>query len=205
MFRSVLEGEPELAVEMAEKAVAEGIPPMQCLDEGYLKGIDEVGRLYSEGEIFLPELVAAAEAMKAALKVLDPLLKDQSAQRRAQGKVVIGTMYEDIHDIGKSIVASMLTANGFEVHDLGVNVPAAVFVGKVKELQPDILGLSALLTTTMPQQKAVLEALTAAGLRDKVKVVVGGAPVTQKWAEEIGADGFAEDAIAAVALAKSLL
>lgn len=205
MQLSILEGEPELSRELAEKAVNSGISPLECLNNGFLKGIEEVGKLYAKGDYFLPELVASAEAMKSALELLDPILKEQKTERKVLGKVVIGTVLDDIHDIGKSIVASMLVANGYEVYDLGVNVKASDFIDKVQEVKADVLGLSALLTTTMPQQKLVIEELQKSGIRDKVKVIVGGAPVTQSWAQEIGADGFAEDAIGAVALLKNLL
>ncbi len=205
MKTAVLEGEIEAAEEIARKALEMGIPPLECIEEGFVAGINEVGRLFEEGEMFLPELVAAAEVMKAALAVLEPELQKQQVTRDIPGKVVIGTMYNDIHDIGKDMVASMLTAAGFEVHNLGVNVPCETFIGKVKELKPDILGLSALLTTTMPEQKKVIEALEKEGLRQSVKVMVGGAPINQEWADSIGADGFAENAIEAVKVARSLV
>ncbi len=205
MKTAVLEGEIEAAEEIARKALEMGVPPLECIEEGFVAGINEVGRLFEEGEVFLPELVAAAEVMKAALAILEPELQKQQVSRDIPGKVVIGTMYNDIHDIGKDMVASMLTAAGFEVHNLGVNVPCDTFVSKVKELKPDILGLSALLTTTMPEQQKVIEALEKEGLRQNVKVLVGGAPVNQDWADSIGADGFAENAIDAVKVARSLV
>ncbi len=205
MKNCVLEGEIELAGELAEKAVELGIHPLEAIEEGFTAGINEVGERFEEGDMFLPELVAAAEAMKAALAILEPLLLEQQAKRKIMGRVVIGTMLHDIHDIGKDMVASMLTAAGFEVHNLGVNVPTDTFVDKVRELKPHILGLSALLTTTMPEQEAVIKALEKEGLRQEVKVVVGGAPVNQGWADTIGADGFAENAIDAVKLARGLV
>ncbi len=205
MKNCVLEGEIELAGELAEKAVELGIHPLEAIEEGFTAGINEVGERFEQGDMFLPELVAAAEAMKAALAVLEPLLLEQQAKRKIMGRVVIGTMLHDIHDIGKDMVASMLTAAGFEVHNLGVNVPTDTFVDKVRELKPHILGLSALLTTTMPEQEAVIKALEKEGLRQEVKVVVGGAPVNQGWADTIGADGFAENAIDAVKLARGLV
>jgi corrinoid protein of di/trimethylamine methyltransferase len=205
MKAAVLEGEIESAGALARQAVEAGMDPLACIEEGFVPGINEVGRLFEAGEMFLPELVAAAEVMKAALAVLEPELQRRQVARMSAGRVVIGTMFNDIHDIGKDMVASMLTASGFDVVNLGVNVPRAVFVDKVSELRPDILGLSALLTTTMPEQKAVIEALEEAGLRGRVKVLVGGAPVNRQWAESIGADGFAENAIEAVKEAKKLL
>lgn len=205
MKNSILEGEIELAEELANKSVELGIHPLEAIEEGFTAGINEVGESFEQGEMFLPELVAAAEAMKAALTVLEPALLEKQARRKIVGRVVIGTMLHDIHDIGKDMVASMLTAAGFEVHNLGVNVPTEAFVGKVRELKPHILGLSALLTTTMPEQEKVIKALEKEGLRRDVKVVVGGAPVNQGWADDIGADGFAENAMEAVKLARRLV
>ena len=205
MKTAVLEGEIEAAGELSKKALELEIHPLDCIEEGFVMGMNEVGRLFEEGEMFLPELVAAAEVMKAALAVLEPELQRQQVTREIPGKVVIGTMFNDIHDIGKDMVASMLTAAGFEVYNLGVNVPAETFVSKVKELQPDILGLSALLTTTMPEQKVVIEALEREGLRQSVKVLVGGAPINQDWAASIQADGFAENAIEEVKVARKLV
>jgi corrinoid protein of di/trimethylamine methyltransferase len=205
MKDAVLEGEIELAGELAKKAVAMDIHPLEAIENGFTPGINEVGENFENGDMFLPELVAAAEAMKAALAVLEPVLVEKQSKRTILGRVVIGTMLHDIHDIGKDMVASMLTAAGFEVFNLGVNVPSETFVEKVKELKPHILGLSALLTTTMPEQELVIKSLEAQGLRQGVKVVVGGAPVNQGWADSIGADGFAENAIEAVKLAKALV
>ena len=205
MKDAVLEGEIELAGELAKKAVAMDIHPLEAIENGFTPGINEVGENFENGDMFLPELVAAAEAMKAALAILEPVLVEKQAKRTILGRVVIGTMLHDIHDIGKDMVASMLTAAGFEVFNLGVNVPSQTFVEKVKELKPQILGLSALLTTTMPEQELVIKALQAQGLRQGVKVMVGGAPVNQGWSDSIGADGFAENAIEAVKLAKELV
>lgn len=205
MKTAVLEGEIDFAADLARQSLELGVNPLSCIEEGYVSGINEVGRLFEAGEMFLPELVAAAEVMKAALAVLEPELKRRQVSRATMGKVVIGTMFNDIHDIGKDMVASMLTASGFDVINLGVNVPCSVFIEKVRELQPEILGLSALLTTTMPEQKAVIEALLREGLRGEVKVIVGGAPINRQWADAIGADGFAENAIEAVKVAKQLV
>ena len=202
MFQSVLQGEIEEAGELAKKALEMQIDPIIAINKGYTKGMDKVSRLYQAGEYFLPELVSAGEAMKAALKVLDPALKKQKTERKILGRVVLGTVEGDIHDIGKSIVGSMLVATGFEVVDLGVNVSTRKFLDTIKEVKPNILGLSALLTTTMPNQKKVIEALKETKERQNIKVMVGGAAVTDKWAMEIGADGYGEDAIAAVNVAK---
>ena len=205
MKQAVLDGEIELAEELANKAIEEGLNPLEAIETGYVAGIDEVGALFEEGQIFLPELIAAAEAMKTALNVLEPALQQRDMVRAILGKVVIGTMHNDIHDIGKDMVASMLMASGFEVTNLGVNVPCDTFISNVKEQQADILALSALLTTTMPEQKIVIEALEKEGLRSGVKVLVGGAPVNRQWADEIKADGYAENAIEAVKVARQLV
>ncbi|MGC9335832.1 MAG: corrinoid protein, partial [Anaerolineae bacterium] len=173
------------------------------IDEALTPGIDRVGELFETGEYFLPDLIIGADAMKAALGVLEPVLL-KGRERKVVGRVVLGTVKGDLHEIGKTLVGTMLTANGFEVTDLGVDVSADEFVAAVKETGATLVGASALLTTTMLHQQDVVEALKEAGLRDRVKVMVGGAPITETWAEKIGADGYAEDAISAVALAKRL-
>lgn len=205
MAASIIDGEKEDAAQLAQKAIDEGIEPVEAINQGFVKGLDYVGEEFGCGQMFLPDLVMAAEAMKAAIAVLEPELARQGSQWEALGKVVIGTVQGDIHDIGKTLVGTMLSANGFQVFDLGVDVPPAVFAEKAREVGADIVGVSALLTTTMVRQRDVLEALDDLGLRQEVKVIVGGAPVTSSWAEEIGADGFGEDAIGAVKLAKELL
>jgi corrinoid protein of di/trimethylamine methyltransferase len=164
-----------------------------------------VGDKFSCGEYFIPHLVLAGRAMQASMRVLEPEIKRRGQAARKAGTVVIGTVHGDIHEIGKSLVGIMLTANGFEVHDLGVDVPPAKFVATARETGAQIIGLSALLTTTMVVQRKVIEALEAEGLRSKVRVIVGGAPVSQSWAEEIGADGYAEDSTGAVDLARRLV
>lgn len=205
MKAAVLEGEIEEGEVLARQALEAGMDPLECIEDGFVAGINEVGALYEEGEMFLPELVAAAEVMKEALAVLEPELLKSQKSRDILGKVIIGSVAHDIHDIGKDIVASMLTASGFEVYNLGIDIPNETFVAKVKELKPDILGMSALLTTTMPEQKNVIEMLKAEGLRDSVKVMVGGAPVNREWSDSISADGFAENAVEAVKVAKTLV
>ncbi|NPV69790.1 MAG: corrinoid protein [Firmicutes bacterium] len=205
MSQSVLDGDADEAEKLANSALEQGAPPLDCVEKGFVKGIEEVGRMFEKGEMFLPELVAAADAMKGALDILKPALENSAVGRKSFGRVVIGTVKGDIHDIGKSIVGSLLTASGFDVLDLGVDVDTNLFVAKAKEFGANMVGLSALLTTTMPAQREVVRLLKEAGLRDKVKVLVGGAPVTERWAGEIGADGYAEDAIRAVAAAKKLL
>lgn len=191
--------------ELAKKALKMGIDPIKAIEKGLVEGIREVGIKFENKEIFLSELIMAAEAMNRGLRVLEVELKKRKKQRKALGRVMIGTVAGDIHDLGKTIVAAMLTANGFEVIDLGVNVPTQTFVDKVREFQPQILALSALLTATLPAQKEVIKALKKAGLREKIKVIVGGAPVTPEWAKEIGADGYAADAKEAVEIAKKLI
>lgn len=203
--RTVMSYDVEGATLAAKKAVEVGVDPLRAIEDGLAQGIREVGDKFDKGEIFLPELVMAAEAMKSALEVLEPKLKRKKKERRTLGRVLLGTVEGDIHNIGKTIVAAMLTANGFEVIDVGVDVPTERFVEKVRELKPDILGLSALLTTTLPAQGAVIETLKKEGLRRTLKVIIGGAPASKEWAEKIGADGYGANAVEAVEVAKKLL
>jgi 5-methyltetrahydrofolate--homocysteine methyltransferase len=201
---SLVEGDPDAVVSGTRSALASGVEPLAIIDGSLVPGMRVVGEKYSSGEYFLPNLIVSASAMKQAMAVLAPELAARRQQVKSAGGVVIGTVRGDIHEIGKSLVATMLSANGFEVHDLGVDVPVEKFVETVRQSGAVLVGLSALLTTTMNGQKTVIEALRAAGLRDRVRVMVGGAPVTKKWAEEIGADGYAQDAVAAVDLATRL-
>jgi corrinoid protein of di/trimethylamine methyltransferase len=201
---AVIDGDEELAVSLTEQALEGGLNPLEIIAQGLGPGMDVVGDKFSCGEFFLPHLVMAGNTMKAALAQLEPALKASGMERETLGTVVLGTVAGDIHEIGKSLVATMLTANGFVVHDLGVDVPPARFVETVRQTGAGLLGLSALLTTTMVVQRRVIEELAEAGLRDQVKVMIGGAPVSGQWAEEIGADGYAEDAAGAVALARWL-
>jgi corrinoid protein of di/trimethylamine methyltransferase len=191
-------------VELTQQAMATGIEPMAIIRQGLMPGMNVVGEKFGSGEYFLPDLIIAADGMQQAMALLEPELKARQQSVESLGTVVIGTVKGDIHEIGKSLVGTMLSANGFKVHDLGVDVPTEKFVAAVSEHAATLLGLSALLTTTMTVQKQVLEALQQAGVRGQVKVMVGGAPVTRSWAEEIGADGYAEDAMGAVTLAKKL-
>jgi corrinoid protein of di/trimethylamine methyltransferase len=178
---------------------------MMIINQGLVPGMDVVGEKFASGEYFLPNIVIAGSAMQQAMALLEPELKEGRQALTSYGKVVIGTVRGDIHEIGKSLVGTMLSANGFEVHDLGVDVATDAFIAKLKETGAQLLGLSALLTTTMTVQREIIEALNKAGMRDQVKVLVGGAPVQQEWADSIGADGYAEDAMAAVSLAKRLV
>ena len=204
LAQAVIDGEPEDAEELAQQALARGLDPLDCINKGLSPGIDRVGELFASGEFFLPDLIIGGDAMKSALTVLEPALS-AGQEREVLGRVVLGTVQGDLHEIGKTLVGTMLTANGFLVTDIGVDKTAAEFVAAIKETGATLVGASALLTTTMLHQKEVIEALKEAGLRDQVKVMVGGAPITVSWAEEIGADGYADDAIGAVAVAKKLV
>ena len=205
MEKTVLEGDMDAAAELADESLNQGLDPLEVINKGYLIGLQKVGDLWEKGELFLPEMVQGAEAMKAAMAKLQPALLAKKESVKTLGKVVIGTVHGDIHEIGKSIVGTLLSANGFEVVDLGADTPNEDFINKAKEIDADIIGLSALLTTTMPEQKAIVELIKKEGLADKIKVIVGGAPVSQSWSDEIGANGYAEDAVAAVNLCKSLM
>ena len=205
MKQSIIDGDPDASQQLARKALAAGLDPLESIQQGYLPGMQQVGREFGDGQLFLPDVVLAAEAMKKAAAVLEPEMKKRGSIRETAGRVVLGTVKGDVHEIGKSLVGTLLSANGFDVHDLGVDVPYEKFAEKAREVGADIVGVSALLTTTMTGQRNVIEALDDLGLRPKVKVMVGGAPVTRSWAEEIGADGYSEDAIGAVELAKSLM
>jgi corrinoid protein of di/trimethylamine methyltransferase len=205
MAQAVIDGEEEDAETLAQQVLDEGVDPLEAINKGFTVGMDVVGELYSTGEYFLPDLIMGGEAMKAALAILEPVLKAAGQAREVLGKVVLGTVKGDIHEIGKSLVGSMLSANGFEVYDLGIDVASEAFVAKAREYDADIVALSALLTTTMLHQRDVIEHLSEAGLRERVKVMVGGSPVTPDWADRIGADGFAEDAASAVVVAKRLM
>ncbi|MCR4957319.1 MAG: corrinoid protein, partial [Prevotella sp.] len=184
-------------------AIAAGAEPQTLINEQMISAMSEVGRRFQDGQAFVPQLLMAGRAMKAALEVLQPLMA--GTERTSLGKVVIGTVKGDLHDIGKNLVASMLEGCGFEVVNIGIDVSADKFIEAVRENQPDILCMSALLTTTMGYMKEVIDALEAAGIRQQVKVMVGGAPVTQGFADEIGADGYSDNANSAVTVAKQLL
>ena len=205
MAQSVIEGEPEEAARLAQQGLAAGLEPLVIIEKGFAVGVKVVGELFAKGEYFLPDLVIGAKAMEEAMAVLESELHRRQETRRTYGKVVIGTVQGDIHEIGKNLVATLLSVNGFEVFDLGVDVTDDTFIAKVKDTGANVLGMSALLTTTMPAQRRVIQALEEAGIRNEVKVIVGGAPVTQSWADKIGADGYSEDAVGAAALVQRLL
>jgi corrinoid protein of di/trimethylamine methyltransferase len=201
---AVLSYDLDTLVNAVKKSLDKGLSAVDVVNALTIV-LREVGDKFQAGDLFLAELVAIAENVKTAIsEVLEPELKKVGGERKSLGKVVIGTVHGDIHDIGKNIVASMLFAAGFEVYDLGKDVPVEEFIRKTREVNADIIAMSALLSTTLPVQREVIERLGREGLRDKVKVMVGGAPVTKEWAEEIGADGYGEDAIEAVKVAKTL-
>jgi corrinoid protein of di/trimethylamine methyltransferase len=205
MTQAVISGVPDRARELAEEALRLGLDPLAAIDQGFKPGMDAVGEDFARGELFIPDLMMSGEAMKTAIATLEPELMKRKRQRQVLGKVVIGTVQGDIHEIGKTLVATMLAANGFEVHDLGVDVAPEQFLDKVREVNAHILGLSALLTTTILNQETVILTLKEAGLRDQVKVIIGGVPASPEWAEEIGADAYAENATEAVAVVRRLV
>ena len=202
IYQLVLEGNRDELINRVQAALDSGIPAGDILQNGLIAAMGEVGKLFEEGEYFVPEMLIAARAMKAGLVILQPLLVDSGVE--SAGKVAIGTVKGDLHDIGKNLVGMMLEGAGFEIVDLGTDVKAEQFVAAVKN-GADVIGLSALLTTTMPSMEGTIKAIEAEGLRDKVKVIIGGAPVTTAYAEKIGADGYAPDASQAVSLTKLLL
>jgi len=192
------------AMEAAEAALAAGVDPLELVEAG-AEGLREVGDKFGAGELFLPELIFAAKVFEAVMEVLSPALESQQSKRTYFGRLLLGTVQEDVHDIGQKIVGSLAGAAGFEVVNLGINVPTGTFVEKVQELRPDILGLSALLTTTMEGQRRVIDALKEAGLREQVRVIIGGAPVTENWARDVGADAYATDAASGVKKMRALV
>ena len=192
LTEAVIAGDAPRAQALAEAALAEAVAPETIVNDGLIAAMHVVGERFGRGEVYVPEMLLSARAMQTCLTILEPLLAEQGSTSR--GTVVLGTVKGDVHDIGKNIVGIMLKGSGFTVHDLGVDVPAERFVDAVREHEPDVLGLSALLTTTMPGMQTVIDALETAGVRDQVKVLVGGAPVTEEFAASIGADGYGRDA-----------
>jgi len=203
IYDAVRDGDATEAAAQVKAALEGGVPAADILHDGCIAAMAEVGELFEQGEMFVPEMLIAARAMQRAMALLKPHLTEEEAV--SEGKVVVGTVAGDLHDIGKNLVGMMMEGAGFEVVDLGTDISPAAFVDAVREHAPDIIGMSALLTTTMPSMTATMEALTEAGLRDQVKVLVGGAPVTQAFADKVGADGFAPDASSAARKAKELL
>jgi corrinoid protein of di/trimethylamine methyltransferase len=201
---AVIEGNSEVSKMAANEALTARLDPLEAVEKGLAKGLREVGRRFEAGDMFLMQLILSGEAMKTGLDVLKPEMLRQKKQLALSGKFLIGTVEGDIHDIGKSIVAAMLTAEGFDVVDMGVDIPDKVFVEKTKELKPNIVGLSALMTTTRTKQKDVIDALRQAEATN-VKIIVGGATVTPEWAKQIGADGYGEDAVEATRIARQLM
>jgi 5-methyltetrahydrofolate--homocysteine methyltransferase len=202
LYDAILNGDDKSALELAKEALDEKIEPSTLITQWMIPAMDEVGRLYEAQEYFIPEMLMAVHAMKAALDLVRPLLSAGGVQ--PTGRIVLGTVTGDNHDIGKNLVGSMLEGAGFEVFDIGIDVPPEKFVEAVKSKNPDILALSALITMTMPEMKKVIDALEHAGIRNQVKVIIGGAPVTQSFANEIGADGYGENAGSAVTVARNL-
>jgi len=205
MAQSIIDGDSEVAEVLALQAINKGIDPLEAINEGFVQGVNHVGDEFSNGNAFLPELIMAGEAMKVAVGTLEPEMAKRGTERQILGKVVLGTIHGDIHDIGKTLVGTMLSSAGFKVFDLGVDVPVITLVEKAVEEDANIIGVSALLTTTMVKQRDVVEALEDMNLRSNIKVMVGGAPVTRDWVSDINADGYSEDAIGAVAVAKKLV
>ena len=203
IYNNIIEGQAGAVKEEVQAALDAGIPVSVILNEGMIAAITEVGRLFEIGEFYVPEMLIASRAMQSGLTLLEPYLKE--ADVKSAGKVVIGTVKGDLHDIGKNLVAMMLKGAGFEIIDLGTDVAPEKFVETAREQGAQIVALSALLTTTMPSMKATIEAFTAAGLRGQVKVMIGGAPITQSYADQIGADGYSPDASRAIATAISLV
>ena len=200
---AIVKGDAALAVEMAKKGLSEGIDPLELLNQGFIPGINKVGDLFDVGTLFIPELILSANAMQNAADIINAAIPEND--RQVQGRFLIGTVEGDVHDIGKTIVVSLLKASGFEVKDLGRDVSTDRFIKEAEDFKADIIGTSSLLTTTMPAQQKLEEELKKAGLKERYKTMVGGAPVTQRWANKIGADAFAENASTCVKLARELL
>jgi len=202
IYNAILEGDMESAVESVRVALDTGIAPGEILNNALISAMEKVGQLFEDGEYFVPEMLVAARAMKAGLEILKPSLVDSGVE--PVGKVVVGTVKGDLHDIGKNLVAMMLEGAGFEIVDLGTDVSPDQFIDAIKD-DADVIGLSALLTTTMPAMRETIKAIEEAGMRDQIKIIIGGAPVTAEYAKQIGADGYAADASQAAILAKKLI
>ncbi len=203
--KSILDLDQSLAEEVAKKALDSGVGGMELLENGYLVGLDEIGEKFNAGSCFLPELIKSGKIMERVVELVNQSLQEEGQSSSSKGKLLIATVQGDVHDIGKTIVASIFRANGFDVMDIGNDIPNDKIIEEAEKFGADIIGTSALLTTTMPQQRKLEEKLKESGLRDKFKTIVGGAPVTKKWAESIGADAYAEDASDGVKKALALL
>lgn len=202
--QSIMEGDAERLTELVRRAI-ETTDPLTLIEQGLMPGMTQIGNKFSEGQVYLPELLMAAEAWEEAMKVIKPRLAASGANMKTQGTIVIGTVQTDIHEIGKNIVGNLMTTAGFEVHDIGCDAPASKFIDAAQEVGADIIAASAIMSTTVPYQKDVVDLLESRGLRDKYLVMVGGGVVTQEWADKIGADGYGELASDAVEVAKKLL
>ena len=203
LAQGVVDGDEDAVLVHTEKAIEMKIAPLEIINNGLTKGIDIVGEYFSTGYYFLPDLILGAKAMEAGISMLAPLLG--KAKQHFVGRVLMGTVEGDLHEIGKNIVIMMLKAAGFEVFDLGVDIKSSLFVDKIQELKPDIVGISALLTTTVERQREIIDILMEKGIRGQVKIMIGGAPINQAWADQIGADGYAEDANTAVEVARKFM
>jgi corrinoid protein of di/trimethylamine methyltransferase len=203
ILQAIVEGDDDIAAAQTKKAIEDGVDTLEIFRKAIIPGIEQAGKLWQENVYFMPDVVLSAEAFKAALKVIEPYLKKIDA--RYTGKILQGVVAGDMHDLGKSIVIAVLMGAGFEVIDLGVDIPAEVFIEKIKELQPDILGVGCYMTTTMLGVKELMQALQEHGLRNKIKVMIGGVPTTQQFADEIGADAWGKDALDAAIKAKQLM
>ncbi len=205
LAEAIVDGDDENAQEGAKQALAQQIDPLEAVEQGLSKGMAAVGDTFERGEVFLPELLMAAQAFKTAMEILQPEIEAQNKQVAKKGKVLIGTVKGDVHNIGKNIVATVLETNGFEVIDIGVDQSPLDIIQEAEKVKADAIALSSLMTTTMPAQKEVVEVLTEMGLREKYVLLVGGGPVTQEWAGQIGADGYGESAVHAVGVVEKLL
>jgi len=202
-IEAIVAGDAALATETAKKGLSEGIDPLELINKGFIPGINKVGDMFEVGTLFIPKLILSAKAMQNAIDIINAAIPENN--RQVQGRFLIGTVKGDVHDMGKTIVVSLLKANGFEVRDLGRDVSTDRFIKEADDFKADIIGTSSLLTTTMPAQKELEDELKKAGLKERYKTMVGGAPVTQRWANKIGADAFAENASTCVKLARELL
>jgi len=204
LTKAIVEGDSEQLVRLVKQAI-DKVDPLEMVEKGMAPGMTEIGSKFGEGQVYLPELLMAAEAWEEAMKIIKPKLIETGASMKKQGTVVIGTVQTDIHEIGKNILANLLTTAGFDVHDIGCDAPAAKFLNKAEEVRADIIAASAIMSTTVPYQKDIIDLLESKGLRDNYIVMVGGGVVTQQWADKIGADGYGELASDGVEIARKLV